>query len=125
MYVFRKRSDMKENWLNKRLKELGKRQQDIADYIGVPQSRIAEFGTKWTFQLKHIKKAAEFLGFNESALIDFLNDEISEEELYNHKDLKISEADLQLLNAIKTVAANTQNASQTQNTSKQTQEKER
>lgn len=115
-------------WLSRRLKQIGKTKMDMADTIHVPYPRLTDLEKgKWNFQLKHIKKAAEFLGFDQSAFIDFLNGEITEEELYNKKAINISDADIRLLQAIKSVTAETQNGSKAENTptQKQLSEKER
>lgn len=120
--------EKKNVWLTKRLKELGKTKLGMSYFIQVPYPRLCELEKgKWNFQLKHIKKAAEFLEFDQSAFIDFLNGEITEEELYNKKAINISDADLRLLQAIKSVATNTQNENKAENTptQKHLPEKER
>lgn len=115
-------------WLTKRLKELGKTKLDMAYFLQIPYPRLSDLEKgKWNFQLKHIKKASEYFGFDQSAFIDFLNGEITEEELYNRKSIAITDADLKLLQAIKSVAASTQNENKAENTPQQKQlpEKER
>jgi transcriptional regulator with XRE-family HTH domain len=108
------------DWIETRLNELGQSKRKLAEYIGVRADRINMFqnGT-WRFQICHIKKLAEFLKLDRLALIDFLSGDISEEELLNTKPVNVSQKDIELLNAIKYFAKDSNNEEKTQNTKKQ------
>lgn len=102
--------DKKTHWLTRRLEELNKSKIELAAVLGIDRARISEIETgRWKFQTKHIKKAADYLEFDRIAFLDFVSGEISEEELWNSKpQVKISEEDLALLRAVKTIASRPQ-----------------
>lgn len=102
--------DKKIHWLTRRLEELNKSKIELAAVLGIDRARISEIETgRWKFQTKHIKKAADYLEFDRIAFLDFVSGEISEEELWNSKpQVKISEEDLALLRAVKTIASRPQ-----------------
>lgn len=101
--------DGKTHWLTRRLEELNKSKIELASVLGIDRARISEIETgRWKFQTKHIKKAADYLEFDRIAFLDFVSGEISEDELWNTKPpVKITEDDLKLLNAVKSIAADT------------------
>jgi len=101
--------DKKIHWLSRRLKELRKTKAELGAILGVDRARISEIETgRWHFQTQHIKKAAEYLEFDRMAFLDFVSGEISEDELWNAKPpVKITEDDLKLLNAVKSIATDT------------------
>lgn len=98
----------KENitWLSRRLAEIGKSKRQLALLIDVNPTRINEYEKgMWKFQASHLKKVAEFLQFDRTAFLDFISGDISEEELWQAKpEPKISEEDLALLRAVKSIA---------------------
>lgn len=108
----------KKHWLSKRLDELGKSKRQLALLLGVNPTRMndLERGT-WRFQASHIRKAAEFLEFDRLAFLDFVSGDISEEELWNYdKPIQITNEDLALLKAVKSIAARPQTAETAQDT---------
>lgn len=97
--------DKKTHWLTRRLKELGKNKIQLANVLGIDRARLSELDVRWKFQTEHIKKAADFLEFDRMAFLDFVSGDITEDELWNSKPpLQISEEDLVLLRAVKSIA---------------------
>ncbi len=102
--------EVKKHWLTRRLKELGKTKADFAKKLDVNNARIYELENGlWKLQVSHIKKAAEFLEFDRTAFLDFISGDITEEELWNYeKPVKITDEDLALLKAVKSIASRPQ-----------------
>lgn len=94
-------------WLTRRLKEIKKNKQGLAAYIGVNATRFSELEKGiWKFQAAHIKKVAEFLEFDRTAFLDFISGDITEDQLWNYQPPKqISEDDIRLLDAVKSLAS--------------------
>lgn len=107
-------------WLTRRLKELGKTKVGLADELGVGKARFSDLETgHWKIQTHQIKKVAEYLEFDRTALLDFLSGDITEEELWKHKpDPKISAEDIALLNAVKSIAIRPAAEKETSNNAK-------
>lgn len=99
-------------WLERRLSELGKTKRDLANVLGVSQSRFNDLEAgKWRFQAAHITKAAEFLNFDRMAFLDFVSGDITEEELWAAEPpIRITKEDIALLKAVKTFASRPQTA---------------
>lgn len=114
-YFFAMNKEGKIFWLERRLSELGKTKRDFAHLLGVSQSRFNDLEAgKWRFQAAHISKAAKFLEFDRMAFLDFVSGEISEDELWKAEPpIKITQEDLALLKAVKTVAARPQTTTET------------
>lgn len=114
-YLFTMYEEVKKFWLERRLSELGKTKRDFANVLGVSQSRFNDLEAgKWRFQAAHISKAAEFLGFDRMAFLDFVSGEISEDELWRAEPpIKITQEDLALLKAVKTFASRQQATTET------------
>ncbi len=95
------------HWLTRRLNELGKSKRQLALLLEVNPTRMNDLVNGiWRFQASHIRKAAEFLEFDRTAFLDFVSGDITEEELWNSKPpVQISEEDLVLLKAVKSIAA--------------------
>lgn len=95
------------HWLTRRLNELGKSKRQLALLLEVNPTRMNDLvNGVWRFQASHIRKAAEFLEFDRTAFLDFVSGDITEEELWNSKPpVQISEEDLVLLKAVKSIAA--------------------
>ena len=108
--------DKKIHWLTRRCEELGKSKRQLALAIGVHPTRMNDLENGlWKFQTAHVRKAAEYLEFDRTAFLDFLSGDITEEELWNSKPQeKISEEDLALLRAVKTIASRPQAEDQVQ-----------
>lgn len=108
--------DKKIHWLTRRLEELNKTKIELASVLGINRARISEIEAgRWNFQTRHIKKAADYLEFDRMAFLDFISGEITEEELWKSKPQeKISEEDLALLRAVKTIASRPQAEDQAQ-----------
>ncbi len=102
--------EVKKHWLTRRLKELGKTKSDFAKKLDVNNARIYELENGlWKLQVSHIKKAAEFLEFDRTAFLDFISGDITEDELWNYeKPVKITDEDLALLKAVKSIASRPQ-----------------
>lgn len=94
------------HWLTRRLNELGKSKRQLALLLEVNPTRMNDLvNGVWRFQASHIRKAAEFLEFDRTAFLDFVSGDITEEELWNSKPpVQISEEDLVLLKAVKSIA---------------------
>ena len=106
-------------WLERRLKELNKTKKDFALYLGIQQSHVSAIlsGIR-KIQSTEIKKVAEFLDFDRTAFLDFVSGDITEEELWKtKKPIKITEEDLALLKAVKSIAARPQTTEETANPS--------
>ena len=87
----RSNMDKKMTWLKRRLKELGKTKQELADTLGIAQPRLSDYENGiWRFQAKHIKPTANFLEFDALAFLDFLSGNITEDELWNTTKDKVS-----------------------------------
>ena len=102
--------EVKKYWLTRRLDELGKSKRQLALTIGVNPTRMndLEHGT-WKFQAAHVRKVAEFLEFDRTAFLDFISGDITEDELWNYeKPVKITDEDLALLKAVKSIASRPQ-----------------
>lgn len=109
--------DKKTHWLTRRLKELGKNKIQLANVLGIDRARLSELDVRWKFQTEHIKKAADFLEFDRMAFLDFVSGDITEDELWNSKPpLQISEEDLVLLRAVKSIATRKETANEAQDT---------
>lgn len=112
--------DNKIFWLTRRLNEIGKTKIELAAELGISPARLSDIEKGvWRFQAAHIRKAAEFLQFDRTALLDFVSGDITEKELWDAKaPEQISKEDLALLKAVKSIATreaapeNTQNISQ-------------
>ena len=104
-------------WLTRRLKELGKTKLELASAIEVYPARFSELEDgKWKFQISHIRKVAEFLEFDRTAFLDFISGDITEEELWeSKKPINITEEDLALLKAVKSIATRPQTAEEAAN----------
>ena len=77
-------------WLYRRLEEIGKTRQDLADALGVSVNRFSEMAkNKWKFGVKHLESAANVLNFNKTALADFISGTISEEQLWKSQNEKL------------------------------------
>lgn len=102
--------DKKIHWLTKRLNELGKSKRQLAILLEVNPTRMNDLEKGlWRFQASHIRKAAEFLEFDRTAFLDFVSGDITEEELWKaKKPIKITEEDLALLKAVKSIATRPQ-----------------
>jgi len=94
-------------WLEKRLAELGKKNYQLADALGIQHNKISQIKAgQYNFQPEHLSSVAEFLKFDKAAFIDFVAGKITEDELWAAKPpLKITEQDLQLLQAVKSLAS--------------------
>lgn len=104
-------------WLERRLKELNKTKKDFALYLGIQQSHVSAIlsGIR-KIQSTEIKKVAEFLDFDRTAFLDFVSGDITEEELWKtKKPIKITEEDLALLKAVKSIATRPQTAEEAAN----------
>lgn len=106
------------HWLTRRLNELGKSKRQLAILLEVNPARMNDFENgSWRFQASHIRKAAEFLEFDRTAFLDFVSGDITEDELWNSKPpLQISEEDLVLLRAVKSIATRKETANEAQDT---------
>lgn len=70
-------------WLDRRLDEIKKTKRGLAAVLGVSPARLNDYENgKWRFQANHIKKAAEFLGFDKMSFLAFVSGEISEKQLW-------------------------------------------
>lgn len=100
-------TEKKTFWLSKRLKEIDRTKVELAQSLGIASVRLTELEQgRWKFQASHIRKAANFLNFDTDAFLDFISGDITEEELWAAKPpLKITEQDLQLLQAVKSLAS--------------------
>lgn len=116
-------NDDKIFWLTRRLKEIKKNKQGLAAYIGVNATRFSELEKgMWKFQASHIKKVAEFLEFDRTAFLDFISGDITEDELWNYRPpRRISDDDIKLLNAVKTLATRQTTEENTANPSQSTE----
>lgn len=106
-------------WLERRLKELNKTKKDFALYLGIQQSHVSAIlsGIR-KIQSTEIKKVAEFLDFDRTAFLDFVSGDITEEELWKtKKPIKVTEEDLALLKAVKSIAARPQTTEEVANPS--------
>lgn len=94
-------------WLTRRLLELNKTKLELAALLGINSTRLSELEKgAWRFQATHIKKVAEFLEFDRTAFLDFISGDITEDQLWNYTPpQQISEDDMNLLKAVKTIAA--------------------
>lgn len=103
-------TDKRTHWLTRRLEELNKTKIELASVLGINRARISEIEAgRWQFQTRHIKKAAEYLEFDPMAFLDFISGDITEEELWNYeKPVKITDEDLALLKAVKSIASRPQ-----------------
>lgn len=112
--------EVKKHWLTKRLDELGKSKRQLALKIGVNPTRMNDLERGiWKFQAAHIRKVAEFLEFDRTAFLDFVSGDITEEELWNYeKPVKITDEDLALLKAVKSIATHPRETSNVENSSK-------
>lgn len=99
-------TEKKTFWLSKRLKEIDKTKVELAKSLGIASVRLTELEQgRWKFQASHIRKAAEFLNFDTYAFLDFIAGDITEEQLWAAKPpVKITDQDLQLLQAVKSLA---------------------
>ena len=99
-------TEKKTFWLSKRLKEIDKTKVDLAKNLGIASVRLTELEQgRWKFQASHIRKAAKFLNFDTYAFLDFIAGDITEEQLWAAKPpVQITEQDLQLLKAVKSLA---------------------
>lgn len=115
-------TEKKTTWLSKRLKEIGKTKLELANKIGCNATRLTEleYGV-WNFQINQIKPAADFLGFDRVAFLDFISGQISEQDLWNTKPFIITEQDKAILQAVKSVAGIQKQTENDSNTSKQVQ----
>lgn len=111
--------DKKIHWLTKRLNELGKSKRQLAILLEVNPTRMNDLEKGlWRFQASHIRKAAEFLEFDRTAFLDFVSGDITEEELWkSKKPINITEEDLALLRAVKSIATRPQTTEEAANTS--------
>ena len=92
----------KQFWLYKRLAEVGKTRQDLANVLGVAVTRFSELEKqKWKFKVEHINKTAKMLEFDKSAFVDFLSGDITEEQLWQTKPFNITDQDMVILQAVK------------------------
>ena len=106
------KEDKKIHWLTRRLDELNKTKKDFALCLGIQQSHVSAIlsGIR-KIQASEIKKMAEFLEFDRTAFLDFVSGDITEEELWNYeKPVKITDEDLALLKAVKSIASRPQTA---------------
>ena len=96
----------KRLWLEKRLAELGKKNYQLADALGIQHNKISQIKVgAYNFQPEHLSSVAEFLEFDKAAFIDFVAGKITEEQLWAAKPpVKITDQDLQLLQAVKSLA---------------------
>lgn len=116
-------TEKKTFWLSKRLKEIDKTKVELAQNLGIASVRLTELEQgRWKFQAGHIKKAAKFLDFDTDAFLDFVSGDITEEQLWAAKPpIKLTEQDLQLLQAVKSLATTKAETSPIADSSKQTQ----
>lgn len=113
-------TEKKTTWLSRRLKEIGKTKLELAEKIGCNSTRFTELELgKWKFQTNQIKPTADFLGFDRVAFLDFLSGEITEEQLWNKKPVIITEQDMAILQAVKSVAGIQKQAESHPDSSKQ------
>jgi hypothetical protein len=113
-------TEKKTTWLSRRLKEIGKTKLELANKIGCNATRLTEleYGV-WNFQINQIKPSADFLEFDRMAFLDFISGDISEEQLWNTKPITITEQDIAILQAVKSVAGLQKQAESNPDTSKQ------
>lgn len=106
-------------WLTRRLSEINKTKLELAAVIGVNSTRFSELEKgMWKFQASHLKKVAEFLQFDRTAFLDFISGDISEEELWEAKpEPKLTDEDLAILKAVKSIAAREASTEIAKNTS--------
>jgi transcriptional regulator with XRE-family HTH domain len=117
-------NEEKTYWLSKRLKELGKTKRELAEIINISSARLTDYENGgWRFQVEHIKPTADFLGFDRTALLDFISGDISEKELWERKPEVITESDRQLLQAFKAMATAQTSHSIDKNIPEQTKER--
>lgn len=116
-------TEKKIHWLTKRLLELNKSKRQLAFFLDVQPARLTDLENgSWKFQASQIKKAAEYLEFDRTAFLDFISGDITEEELWAAKPpLKITEQDLQLLQAVKSLASPKTEANTSSDPDKQAQ----
>lgn len=116
-------TEKKNFWLSRRLAELHKSGRQLASFLGISPTRLYEIQHgKWSFQTEHIRKAAEFLNFDSLTFLDFLSGQATEEQLWAAKPpVKISDDDLKLLQAVKSLAGNKTETENNQDSQKQTQ----
>lgn len=109
-------NEKKYQWLERRLAELGKRNYELADYLGLQHNKISQIKAgAYNFQLEHLSSVAEFLKFDKAAFLDFIAGKITEDQLWNTKPpIKISDTDLALLNAVKSIATQAPDAKESQ-----------
>lgn len=112
--------DKKIHWLTRRLGELGKSKRQLALTLGVNPNRMNDLENGvWRFQASHIRKAAEFLEFDRTAFLDFVSGDITEAELWASKPpIKITDEDLALLKAVKSIATRPTDDEKAQNLEK-------
>ena len=68
-----------------------------------------------------IKPTADFLGFDRISFLDFLSGEITEEQLWDKKPIILTDQDLAILRAVKSVAGLQKQAESNPDTTKQVQ----
>lgn len=115
-------TEKKTFWLARRLAELHKSGRQLAFHLDISPTRLYEIQHgKWSFQTEHIRKAAEFLNFDSLTFLDFLSGQATEEQLWAAKpQIKISDEDMRLLAAVKSLAIRKEEAYTSENTSEQT-----
>lgn len=120
-YDFRM-TEKKTTWLSRRLKEIGKTKIELAERLKCHSARFSELENgAWNFQIDQIKPAAEFLNFETSAFLDFISGNITEQQLWEAKPpVKISDEDMRLLAAVKSLAIRKEETYTSENTSEQT-----
>lgn len=116
-------TNKKTLWLEKRLAELGKKNYQLADALGIQHNKISQIKAgQYNFQPEHLSSVAEFLKFDKAAFIDFVAGKITEEQLWAAKPpMKITEQDLQLLQAVKSLATTKAETNAPADPAKQTQ----
>ena len=106
VYIKEYNMEVETFWLERRLKELNKTKKDFASCLGIQQSHVSAIlsGIR-KIQAAEIKKTAEFLEFDRTAFLDFISGDITEDQLWNYTPpQQISDEDLNLLKAVKTIA---------------------
>lgn len=98
-----KNTNKDTSWLEKRLKELGKKNYELADVLGLQHNKISQIKAgSYNFQPEHLSSVAEFLNFDKGAFIDFIAGKIDQQKLWDTQPIILTDQDRAILNAVKT-----------------------
>ena len=72
---------MKDNWLSKRLRTIGKTKVSLAEYLHMPQQHVNSLADGKSFTPERLTKLAQFLEIDKTALLEFFTNERTEEDM--------------------------------------------